>query len=302
MQWFRLYHGTCTDAKLHTMARAAGVRRSVVIACWVAILETASEGEPRGTIGSLTGPALGFMVGESEAVGVKVLAQFRERGMILPDGRVANWDKRQRGSDDAADRKRKQRERTKSASVEPGPHLLPKDESGPSAKPLNGKGTVDECHGTIPYRAEEIGLPSSGDSQAKGTSDPLDRAIKPPKSARSALWDEISERIREDAPDTDARALMGRWIAAAGGGEEGEGRVFAAHFGAMRVRPAHYIGWMSKKFLGKAKRGPPSSADIEAEALRILNERERTTDDPEPADSGGPDAASRRYEAAGPLH
>jgi hypothetical protein len=36
MHWFRYYHGLCTDPKLHRVARAAQVRRHVVIAAWCA--------------------------------------------------------------------------------------------------------------------------------------------------------------------------------------------------------------------------------------------------------------------------
>lgn len=146
---------------------------------------------------------------------------------------------------------------------------------------------------------------SSLGSQAKAHSDPSDRAAEPPpKDAKSHLWREMKAAIKGCDPSvTDPGALVGKWIVHAGGGKRGEGAVFAAHLEAMTHEPAHYLTWMHRQFNGKAtKRGPPSSADLEAEALRILNESESSTDDPEPADPGGPDAAARRYEASGHLH
>jgi hypothetical protein len=122
MQWFRVYHGLCTDPKLHRISRAAGCSRAVVIAAWLAVLETASQADERGSLGEFDAASLAFMVDVKPDVAERVLTEFRRVGMIVGDV-VTAWTKRQREHDDASIRKKAERERKA--------NLLPPNDTDP---------------------------------------------------------------------------------------------------------------------------------------------------------------------------
>lgn len=135
MDWFRHYHGLCTDPKLHRVSRVAKVRRSVVIAAWCAILETASQNDPRGSAADLDADSLAFMVDEAPATAARVLAALHALGLLTGQNQVAAWERRQRRSDDVASRVARHRS---SRHVDEQPEK--KDEPPPN--PLNGNGTA----------------------------------------------------------------------------------------------------------------------------------------------------------------
>lgn len=112
MQWLRLYHGTSKDPKLAACARKARCLRAEVVAVWVFALEHASEATDRGSVADLTAEIISVTFDMDEEVVQTILNQFRERGMISGD-RIAAWDKRQRRTDDVADRVRKHRKKAK---------------------------------------------------------------------------------------------------------------------------------------------------------------------------------------------
>lgn len=228
MQWFRAYQGLCQDPKLHKAARGAGVRRSVAIACWMAVLEVASAHEPRGTIDDMDGDTLGYMVGESKAVGARMLAQFYALGMILKGGTVAAWEKRQRQSDDSAERKKKQRQ----ARVLPDSDKIRQNptehESSQPSKPLETLGSGDECHGTKPPRTEQIEeeppiVPRAGDLVPVDPPDPEPDPEAPPDPGESkrrratalpdgfALDDSLRAYAEAKCPGVDADAEFERF-------------------------------------------------------------------------------------------
>lgn len=161
MDWFRAYHGTCTDPKLHRVARSIHVSRGLVIAGWLAVLETASANTTRGNIGDMDEVSLAFMIDVKPHVGAKILDAFRAVGMLDGDGNVAAWTKRQRQSDDAGVRKRKFRERDH------------------DTKPLKSRKTNASRHGTNPQveqnRTEQIETPNGvSNEEPFGSSDSPD--------------------------------------------------------------------------------------------------------------------------------
>jgi 5-methylcytosine-specific restriction endonuclease McrA len=99
MDWWRAYHGLCTDPKLHRVARSIHVSRGLVVAGWVAICETASAHEPRGSIGELDAVSLAFLIDVKPHVATKILDGFRAAKMLDDAGNVVAWTKRQRQSD-----------------------------------------------------------------------------------------------------------------------------------------------------------------------------------------------------------
>lgn len=293
MEWFRVYHGICADPKLHRLANAAGVRRSVVIACWIAVLETASTRTERGTIGDLDGEGLGFMVGESKAVGTRVLGLFRDRGMVTADGKVSAWDQRQRNSDDAAERKRRQRLNQNSAHT----RLLAKDESALSGNPLKTGETQAAGHGTVTPRTEQIeedktpplippqepALPAAPPAP---DTEPKRRACAMPVGF--ALSSDMAAYAERKCPGIDAERTFEQ---------------FADHHRAkgstFKDWPAAWRTWVNSPYgkimrHGHQPRGSPPRATIDG-TLEILNrsgffDADRHDTDP---DGGGFDAAAR---------
>lgn len=133
MEWFRHYHGLCTDPKLHEIARKTRVSRGMVIAAWCAVLESASSADDRGVV-SISDMQLAFMIDAKPAVAGRIMEGFRDLQMVV-DGRVSAWSKRQRECDDVRVRVNRHRDRKN--------NLLKNNETG--------------CHGnvTVTYRTEQ---------------------------------------------------------------------------------------------------------------------------------------------------
>jgi hypothetical protein len=113
-RWYRAYAGTVTDAKLAEAALIANVSRSVSIAAWHCLLESAAE---RNNCGSYETSArrVAVILCEPPATIEALLQAFDELGLI-GDGAVTAWKKRQFQSDadpTAAERQRRKRERDK---------------------------------------------------------------------------------------------------------------------------------------------------------------------------------------------
>lgn len=110
MDWYRRYHGTCTDPKLEKVARRAGLPRAFAIAAWDAVLEYASAQGERGSVDGLDGEEIAIMIGCDTETGETLHETFHALHMIQ-DGRVAAWEKRQFDSDSSTDRVRRYRDR-----------------------------------------------------------------------------------------------------------------------------------------------------------------------------------------------
>lgn len=161
MDWFRAYHGLCTDPKLHRLARSIHVSRGLVIAGWMAVMETASANSTRGNVGQFDHVAMAFMIDVKPHVAEKIWQAFHDAGMVDDAGNVTAWAKRQRQSDDAGVRKRNQREREA------------------DAKPLKTRKTKTARHGTNPSveqnRTEQRETPNGVSNEApNGASDSPD--------------------------------------------------------------------------------------------------------------------------------
>ena len=192
MDWFRHYHGLCTDPKLHKVARSAGVSRGLVIAAWCALLESASSSNERGRIDDMDGVSLGFLIDVKPHIATRILTAIQAAKMVDEDGRIAAWDRRQRGSDDAAGRKRIQRDRER----ETNPLKTPQSDSS--------------CHATNPSRVEknrvdkkENPLPPSEPQPsllpaAEASVDP-----KPAKRSAKVEYPEAFERLWRAYPVRD---------------------------------------------------------------------------------------------------
>jgi hypothetical protein len=88
-RWYRAYCGTASDPKLGEAALVAGCSRSVAIATWHALLESAAETQEGGRF-ETTARRIAATLGEPIATVDLVLAALAEVGLIR-DGVVVAW-------------------------------------------------------------------------------------------------------------------------------------------------------------------------------------------------------------------
>lgn len=119
--WFRWHHGTVNDPKWRVVALRAShaMSRNVtiasVIAVWAAMLECASQANPRGELVGWDDEdvAAGLGLAKDEVAAIREAME----GKTLRDGALSAWDIRQPKREDSssAERKRAQRERQRAA-------------------------------------------------------------------------------------------------------------------------------------------------------------------------------------------
>lgn len=119
-RWYRAYEGTVTDAKLAEAALVAECSRSVAIAAWHCLLESAAC---KNNCGSYeTNPRrVAVILCEPPAKIEALLSAFDEIGLTT-EGAITSWKKRQFQSDDSKERVAKHREkkRQETATSEAG--------------------------------------------------------------------------------------------------------------------------------------------------------------------------------------
>lgn len=173
IDWFRWHHGSVTDPKFGVVAKKAGVRVSDVLAVWVFVLEAASSDADRGTIGQIDFEAVELLLGLEEGQCSRILDAMTQRGLI--DGnRIASWDKRQpkreRDTDNSAERTRQYRERQKGTKEATANLVTPCDdtERQENARGEESRGEKKEEEPTV-----LVGSPPAGVESA-----PPDRVVK----------------------------------------------------------------------------------------------------------------------------
>lgn len=108
-RWYRAYTGTVTDDKLAEAALVAGCSRSVAIAGWHCLLESAAN---RNNCGSYDATArrVAAILCEPVATIDALMSAFDELG-LSEAGAICAWKKRQYQSDDSKERVRHHRAR-----------------------------------------------------------------------------------------------------------------------------------------------------------------------------------------------
>ena len=114
-RWYRAYEGTVTDAKLGEVALVADCSRSVAIAAWHCLLESAASVNDGGKFDH-TARRIAVILGEKPATIEAVLAELTALGMIA-DGVICAWSRRQYESDNSTERSRKHRERKRNGDA-----------------------------------------------------------------------------------------------------------------------------------------------------------------------------------------
>lgn len=108
--WFRSWHGAPMDNKWPVIAARSGVKVGIVSAIAWALMDYASQHEPRGTVDGFDTEVYAVYSGFPEAEIDAVIQVMNDKGIIV-DGMLANWEKRQpKREDDSKDRVTKFRE------------------------------------------------------------------------------------------------------------------------------------------------------------------------------------------------
>ncbi len=116
-RWYRAYEGTVTDAKLGEAALIADCSRSVAIAAWHCLLESAAC---KNNCGSYEASArrVAVILCEPVATIESLIGGFEELGLIR-DGAIAAWKKRQFQSDDSSERVARHRDKKRRETAKP---------------------------------------------------------------------------------------------------------------------------------------------------------------------------------------
>src|SRR5579872_2198148 len=106
-RWYRAYVGTVSDDKIAEVALVAATSRSVAVAVWHAILESAAADEARGEFSTTARRVAATLQERCETV-ENVFAAMRDVG-LLENSTIIAWNKRQFESDSSTERSRKHR-------------------------------------------------------------------------------------------------------------------------------------------------------------------------------------------------
>jgi hypothetical protein len=164
MDWFRSHHGAPTDAKYLMLARRAGVAAHEVAFVWWALLDYASQNEPRGSITGFDPEALACFSGLDESKIKAIEGVCREKGMIDQADMLSAWARRQpKREDDSSKRVREYRDRQKTetqcnASVTQGNGRAEQSRTEQNIPPLPPEGDLiadefEQCWTAYPKRA-----------------------------------------------------------------------------------------------------------------------------------------------------
>ena len=186
-RWYRAYSGTVKDDKLAEVAVVAGSSRSVAIATWHAILESAADAQNGGRFDT-TPRRVAAVLGEPVLLVERVFAAMRELGMIGDDG-VCAWSKRQYESDNSTERSRKHREAKRN-----GDATLQERCATPPDTDTEGREEAEKIDDKI------IHLPSST-LPPKPVAKP--KAAKPFPSGGPITYGVFGDTCRQEAPGVD---------------------------------------------------------------------------------------------------
>ncbi len=229
-RWYRAYEGTVTDPKLGEAAMIAGTSRSVAIAAWHALLESACGTGERGRFAT-TPRRLAVILSEPLDTVTAVLDAFGELGLTTGDT-VAAWSRRQYESDSSTARSRSHRERRR-----------------------NGDATLHQRRATAPDTEADT---ESSDANASGAGAPLAPPTPPqPFDIRAAIFaSAIPMLTTAGTPDRNARSLVGRWRK-----DHGDGAVLDALSAAQLETPSDPAAWITATLERRNAPNRPTPAD-----------------------------------------
>lgn len=94
MEWFRWYHGAISDPKWPLIARKSGQNIGVVVSIWAAMLEYASQADPRGSINGFDYEQVDALFGYEDGT-TESVCNAMKRHVTDETGFIVSWSKRQ---------------------------------------------------------------------------------------------------------------------------------------------------------------------------------------------------------------
>lgn len=124
MNGYKVLHGLPVDTKLGVIAKRAGLRRGEVLALWIALMDRASQGTPRGFIKDIDIEELATMLDFEAAQVEAALQAFRDKGAISAENRLVDWEKIQKTSSTLRTREHRARQKLQNTPVIPSEKKL----------------------------------------------------------------------------------------------------------------------------------------------------------------------------------
>lgn len=151
MEWLKWFVGATTDPKFAVIARRSKKNLASVIAVWAMLLERAGQADDRGEVEGFDCEGADIVLGLEDGAACSILQAMRDKGLIT-NGRITNWDKRQRRDEPEAvkERKRLQREREKlaaeMAAIEKARAELNEKSQGVTPRHATSQGVTNVTH------------------------------------------------------------------------------------------------------------------------------------------------------------
>ena len=92
-QWFKLTDSAVMSLKWQRIARKLGVSPAVVSFVYVAAMSSASQCNDRGSLRDFHPEDIDAFGGLDDGTTDSIFQAMKARGLITPDGRIAEWDK-----------------------------------------------------------------------------------------------------------------------------------------------------------------------------------------------------------------
>lgn len=202
MNWVRLWHDMPNDPKWRLIARKSGSSIPEVMAVYIQMMVQASENDGSGSIDGWDDDLAAIALD----IDAEVVQSIREtmEGVVLEDGLLTGWEKRQpkRSDDYSTDRVRKHRERKKAEKSEDcnDSESVSKDQSESSETdetPCN----ADETHGNAQNRTEQNRTEKENTSVAPDGATAFDLGDDDPplpKTLTESEFDEFWSKCRKN--------------------------------------------------------------------------------------------------------
>lgn len=116
---FKIQHGLPESAGLAVVARKTGLTQGVVLAIWVAFLDTASRNRPRGHLGTPDHEEIAALLGFDAAAVAAAFTAFHDRRMITAAGNIAGWSTKNLSSSAARTRAWRERQKQQKTAEKP---------------------------------------------------------------------------------------------------------------------------------------------------------------------------------------
>lgn len=100
MNWYKAFHGLPYDPQLAVVARRAGINRAEVLALLIALMDHASQNNPRGSLEGLDAEKLAVALDLDVAQIDTALQALRDKGIVSLDNTLSGWAGRQNTSTD----------------------------------------------------------------------------------------------------------------------------------------------------------------------------------------------------------